>query len=447
MMRASPPITQKRILAFWAPMAATWLMMAVEGPFLAAVIARLDQPKVNLAAYGVALAVALMMESPIIMMLSAATALVESAPSFHRLKNFTYTLNLLLTAAIIAMLATPFWRFLAGHLIGLPPAVVILTQKALLLLIPWPAAIGYRRFYQGILIRSGHTRRVAYGTVVRLSAMAATGLALALQTSTPGALIGAAALSAGVSAEAVASRFMSMQVVRDLLDPNLQPTAPRDPLTYSRIIAFYYPLFLTSTISMAAQPVVTFFMGRAPFPLESLAVLPVIITMVFIFRSLGLAYQEVGIALLARSARNRAPVLRFAFNLALLDSLALAAIAFSPLGTLWFRQVAGLTQELTGFALPPVKILVLMPALSVLLSLQRAILVHDRRTRPITWATLLELGGIVGVLLYSIQNLSLPGATAAAIAFMAGRLAANLVLVPPCLKALAGKKPDLVAAG
>ena len=51
-------------------MAATWLMMSVEGPFLAAVIARLPLPKFNLAAYGVAFSFALIVEAPIIMLMS-----------------------------------------------------------------------------------------------------------------------------------------------------------------------------------------------------------------------------------------------------------------------------------------------------------------------------------------------------------------------------------------
>jgi hypothetical protein len=65
--------TQRSIIAFWFPLAATWFMMAVEGPFLAAVIARLAEAKFNLAAYGVAYAVALLVESPVIMLMSAAT--------------------------------------------------------------------------------------------------------------------------------------------------------------------------------------------------------------------------------------------------------------------------------------------------------------------------------------------------------------------------------------
>ena len=65
-----PPLTLRRIFGFWLPLAATWLMMATEGPFLAAVIARLADPTYNLAAFGVAYALALVVEAPIIMMMN-----------------------------------------------------------------------------------------------------------------------------------------------------------------------------------------------------------------------------------------------------------------------------------------------------------------------------------------------------------------------------------------
>ena len=53
-MALDSPVTYRRIFRLWVPLAATWLMMSVEGTFLAAVIARLDEPTFNLAAYGVA---------------------------------------------------------------------------------------------------------------------------------------------------------------------------------------------------------------------------------------------------------------------------------------------------------------------------------------------------------------------------------------------------------
>ena len=52
-------LSYRTIFWFWLPLAGTWLMMAVEGPYLAAIIARLPNPTVNLAAFGITFAVAI----------------------------------------------------------------------------------------------------------------------------------------------------------------------------------------------------------------------------------------------------------------------------------------------------------------------------------------------------------------------------------------------------
>ena len=204
----NPPLTYRRILAFWLPLAGTWLMMSVEGPYLAAIIARLDAPVTNLAAFGIAFAFAIIIESPVIVLMSASTALVEDRESYVALRRFSYGLSALLTLVQLAILAPPVFGRLASGL-SLPDDVASLAHGALSLMLPWTAAIGYRRFRQGLLIRNGLTRRVAYGTVVRLTTMSATAL-IAWQISTlPGAYIGALALSAGVVLEAIASRAMT----------------------------------------------------------------------------------------------------------------------------------------------------------------------------------------------------------------------------------------------
>ena len=109
MTHNSHQLTLKKIFVFWLPLGATWLMMAVEGPFLAALIARLAEPKFNLAAYGVAFAFALIIEAPIIMIMSASTALVKDRLSFYKLKVFTYSLNALITILILVIIIPPIF--------------------------------------------------------------------------------------------------------------------------------------------------------------------------------------------------------------------------------------------------------------------------------------------------------------------------------------------------
>ena len=436
--------TKKSIFIFWLPLAATWLMMSVEGPFLAAVIARLADPRFNLAAHGIAFAFALLIEAPVIMIMSASTALVEDRLSFKRLRNFIYGLNGIVTAAQLLILIPPVFRFFMLDLVAVPREVADLAYWALWILLPWPGAIGYRRFFQGILIRNGKTRLVALGTGLRLFAMASTGLLLFFLMQPPGAWVGAASLSMGVMAEALASRFMARSSVQKLLEtPEADPEKdsqgrerPREELTYSRILRFYYPLALTSMIGLAAQPMMTFFMGRAAAPVESLAVFPVVASLVFIFRSMGLSFQEAGIALMGRDFEHFRPLAWFALILGLSATGGLAMVALTPLAGYWFGTVSGLSMDLTRVAILPAAILVPLPFLSVLLSFQRGILVVSRNTRPITIATALEVAGIAIIFPFLGWKLGMVGVTAAAISIIVGRVAANTFLMVPCKKAV-----------
>lgn len=411
-------------------------MMSVEGPFLAAVIARLADPTFNLAAYGVAFAFGILTEAPVIMLMSASTALVEDADTYYRLRNFTWVISGLATALLVLLLLPPVHELVMVRIIDLPPRVAEITHGALLLLLPWPAAIGIRRFLQGLLIRSGRTRWVAAGTVIRLTVMSSTALALATLTSMPGAWVAGGALSAGVVSEAVAARLMTLSTVRSLSRQH-GDREPGDGDSYLGILHFYIPLALTSMIGLTVQPALTFFMGRARAPLESLAVFPVVNALSFIFRSFGLSFQEAAIALLGRRNEHLREVATFGLVLALATSAGLALVAFTPLAGVWFETVSGLTPDLTSYALIPARILAPLPALSVVLSLQRAILVQGRRTRPITGATLTEVTGIVLIFTVFGWGFDLVGVTAAIVAFVGGRLGGNLFLVPSCRRVLA----------
>ena len=257
--------------------------------------------------------------------------------------------------------------------------------------------------------------------------------------------------------EAIASRIMVHRSLKRLQDPGGGDPAKEAPnggdeagrrplgisgkpteggLTYRRIVSFYYPLALTSLIGLAAQPMMTFFMGRATAPVESLAVFPVVAALTFIFRAMGLSYQEVVITLMGRDSRNFGALARFGLILGLCASGGLALVALTPLSGFWFETVSGLRPELAEFALLPTAILAPLPFLSVVLAFQRGLLVGARTTRPITVATALEVGGIAVVFTILGWNWGWVGVTAAAVAILLGRLVANGFLWAPCRMAL-----------
>ena len=431
-------LTYKKIFIFWIPLAATWIMMATEGPFLAAVIARLANPKYNLAAYGVAFAFAVLIEAPIIMIMSAATALVKDKDSYIKLRNFTYTLNGIITVIMVIFLIPSIFFFITQNLIGLPGNVARIAHHASIIMLPWPCAIGFRRFFQGILIRSDLTRRVAYGTLARLLTMAGVSLFLYRFFKGEGALVGATALSLAVTMEAIATRFMAKKAVRDLLQQQ-KALVLEKTLSYRYITKFYYPLALTSVLALGVLPIVTFFLGHSRMPLESLAVFPVINSLVFIFRSFGLSYQEVGIALMGENNEGFVRLRNFAVMLGTIVTATFFLIAFTPLSSIWFHKVSGLSPELSQFAIIPTCILSFMPALTMFIAFGRAIMVSHQKTTPITIATAIEVTMIMGILFFTIQGLDMIGAIGAAISILAGRLIADVYLIFPCYQALKKK--------
>ncbi|MDT8368575.1 MAG: hypothetical protein RQ745_05175 [Longimicrobiales bacterium] len=432
--------TQTEIFLFWLPLAATWMMMASEGSILTAIIARAGDPTWNLAAFGVAFAFGILVEGPVIMLMSAATALARDWTALVRLRRFTWALNAIATALLAVILLPPVFTVVMTGMLGLPSEVTAILHVALALLLPWPAAIGYRRFVQGVLIRAGRTHLVAWGTVLRVVAMVTTAFGLYHLTELPGAWVGTASLSTGVIVEAVAARIMALPTLRRLRAEGEGRTSVAPG--YAEIARFYYPLALTAMIGLTIQPMLTFFMGRAPMPIESLAVFPVVNALSFLFRSVGLSFQEASIALIGDEFEHIDEVRRFALRLGLLSSLALALVAFTPLATLWYIGVSGLPPTLAALALLPTMILVPMPGISVWLSFQRGILVNARRTGAITVATVIEVALIAVLFIVAAYAFGWIGVTAAFFGFTGARGAANLYLEGRVRRVLARFTPS-----
>jgi len=411
-MTKKPPLTQTRIFWFWLPLAAMWLMMAFEQPAIAAVVARLPDPARNLAAIGVTFSVALIVESPIIMLLTAGTALARGKRSYERLLNFTHILSATLMTLHVVIALTPLFGFIVGNLIGAPAEIVEPSRKAFLLMTPWTPAIAYRRLWQGVLIRFDRTRVVPLTIAARVVAGGMVLAAGLLTRRFSGATLGGMALSAGVIAAALASYGFARSTVREHLS---EPSPEDEPLAWGKLLEFYVPLALTSFITLVGRPVLTLGLARAPQPLASLAVWPVIMGFVFLARSFAFSYQEVVVALL-KDGQSFEKLRRFTTGLALSLSGGFALVAITPAARLWFERVSGLTPDLVALTIVPTMILAFLPGLDTLLAWQRGLMVHVGHTRAITQAVVLDVVVLVVVMVGVGALLPLAGASIAAIA-------------------------------
>jgi len=421
MTTLSDPLTSGRIFRTWWPLAASWILMALEGPALNIVVARLADPKIHLAAYGsLVFPLALLIEAPIIMLLAASTALCKDWAAYRKIRRFMHVTSAALTALHALVAFTPLYGLIVGGVIGAPEEIIEPSRIGFMVMLPWTWAIAYRRFNQGVLIRFGHSLTVGIGTAVRLlfdGAALAVGFAL---QSVPGTTVATAAIIAGVVGEAAYVGWRVRPVLRTEL---AETSESADPLTYRAFFRFYVPLSLTTLVLLGARPVVTAAISRMPNALDSLAVLPVVTSLTFLLRSTGIAYSEVVITHLDIKGSARA-LRRFALGLIAAVTVGLLLIAATPLSRLWFGTVTGLSENLVRLARSGLWFALLLPGVSALQSWLRGIVLHSRRTRSVTEATLIYFILLAGILWVGIEWSRYSGVHVGLVAMTAGELAA-----------------------
>lgn len=417
-------MNRRRIFWLWLPLAVSFTLMMLEGPTVQAAITRLDQSALNLAAFGLVLSISLIIESPVIMLISTSIALVRDAQSYRMLRTFVIALNLVLTAVTALVAWTPLYGLVVGGILGIPASIQVAARPAFQIMLLWTAAIGWRRFYQGILVRNGLTTRVSYGTAVRLSFTIGTAAALASWGRLPGAIVGACSLMAGVISEAIATHLFALPVVRHI-QADLREPSPQ-PLTLSGIIHFHLPLAATSLLTLVVQPVTAAALARLAHPTETLATWPVIFSAMMVLRGWGMALQETTIAQAADSQSHR-PLRDFTLIVAASTSLAAALLAFTPALDLYLRAVISLDPQLWSYVRSGLQVLLLLPGLTALTSWLRGLLVAAGTTSSVYRGMGVNLA-TNGALLVLGVALQLPGILVAAVALIVASVGEYLYL-------------------
>jgi len=387
------PMPQKRILNTWWPLAAGWLLMTVEVPILAAFIARLPEPEINLAAWGVAFPIALLLGAPALVLLATSTALSKDWDSYQRLRRFTLALIAILTGLHIAIAYTPLYDFIVHHILSVPAELIEPARTGIRIMSPFVGAVAFRRLNNGVLIRFGHSRAVTLSAVTRLSVDI---LALSIFQFIPnisGIVLATATITAGVCGEVIYSSLRVRPVLKNQL---CQAPPQAEPLTLNSLLHFYTPLVMTTMLQVLIQPIVAAALSRLPDPISSLAVWPVLISMVSVISSSAHAYVETVVVLLDEP-RALNSLYRFTAKLSAVLFAILFIFNITPLSNYWFQDVAALPGNLVTLARQSLWFLSLTPTLMALDALSQGALMNGRKTRSITESVILSLllSGIV----------------------------------------------------
>ena len=380
------PLPTGRILRTWWPLAAGWLLLTIEIPIYTAVIARLAEPKVNLAAWGVAFPLVLMLGAPAIAILATSTALSKDWRNYQAVRRYMWWMVALMTALHFLLAFTPLYDWLVTQVMAVPAEVVEPARLGIRLMLPYVAALAYRRFNYGVLIRFGHSSAMMIGVITRLvTDIVLLGGFVLLKPGIPGVAVATGTMAIATAAEAIYAGLRVQPVLRGQLKG---APAAAEAVTSHNFLAFYIPLVLTTLLQIVAQPILNAALSRMPDTLESLAVFPVIYGLVSFWTSVSMAYVEVAVVLLDEP-RSAAGLRRFALLLGGVTTGALLVVAASPLSSLWFVYFSALPPSLLALAHRGLWFVLPIPMFRALQSWYQGVLMNSKQTRGITEAIIL----------------------------------------------------------
>ena len=411
-------VTYLKVFRFWLPLALAWLLMSTESAWIQGVISRKPDAETQLAAFGLMFSLSVLIETPIIMLLATSNALSRDRQSFRLLWRFMMSINILISVIAVLIAFTPLLDLYLDTLLNVPPHIVEATRPGMKIMVLWGAFIGYRRFHQGVIIHSGKTRYVGFGTLIRVLVSGSVAMGLGAITNLAGIQVGALALILSASAEAVYTYRVSRPDVKRLLETPRPPSKPL--LSYSQATRFHLPLAVTSLITMLVNPAIERGLASMPEPTQSLAAWPIILSIVWFMRAGGMAYQEVVISL-NDNERNHRLLRNFTLRLGFGLSLIMLLFSATPLIRIYLGVVLGVADSLHGLVIAGAQAAFLLPLLTALHSYLRALLMLSNRTAAIYQAITLGFA-VTAIVVWGGIALGLHGILAASLGLTLGQI-------------------------
>lgn len=417
------PLTLRRLLAIYVPLALSWIMMAAEMPICTRFVNSLPDNRIQTAALLVLLSIALFIESPVIDLLATSTTLAKTRSHFESIRRFTVWLMAWTGVVHLLIAATPLFDFMMLGVLGQSREVAEAVRIPMLIMVPWSPAIGWRRHVQGVLIRNGVTKPIGLGTGVRVSTIIVVCLAGYLTHRIPGAQVAALALTSSVVAEAV---FIHVAGLRALGNMEWQPE-DETRLGRKELLAFHLPLTFSTMVMLTAMPATSSALGHSPDRILAMNSWQVSIALAFLLRTMTFALPEVVIANW-RSGRDSWLLVRFCLGVGVSLSGLMLVLGFSGLDKVFFTQVTRADWEVANGAHVAFLACAALPTLTALTSYVKGVMTAERVTSSRLYATLSSVAVLVLILIVGVKS-SWPGVMTAAMALTVSQFVELAILV------------------
>ena len=407
----------RQLIQLWQqfiPLSLSDVSMALGDPLTTTTLAHLPDARNNIAAVGVAKAIAIFCESPIIMLLHASNALAPTQASRQALWRFTLMASGGMSLLLALTTLPGIFTIVGEGWLGVSPALSNPIRSILTIVILWPFAIGWRRYFQGLLIHHGASNAVAQAGLIRLLTVGGI-LAGGFYLKANGATVAALSLVWGVIAEAVAVTYLARKLGATKLPAVI--STPELPQDLAGVWKFYAPLGGTMMLGWGARAALVGIVARSNDGSIALAAWPAAWGLVLVIANSTRMVQQIIIR--NRKVLPDRVLISFAITVGIVCSLILLSVSGTPLSKDAIGWFIGNDRDLIARVRP---VLLICAGMPLLVSLQNAVqgfLVSEGRTWGINqaaWVGAVVMLGTAYLAAQSGQN----GAVAAALGMVLG---------------------------
>ncbi|WP_414567980.1 hypothetical protein [Nostoc sp. CCY 9925] len=414
------------LLTQFIPLSLSDVAMTLGDPLQTAALSRLAFPQETLAGVGVVKAVAVFLESPIIMILHASTALGNYNASRRALWKFTMIAGLSLSGIFLVLTWEPLYNWLLIDVFGVSSFIATRGRTPFLLMFLWPFVIAWRRFFQGLLIRARKSVPVGWASVARFT-WVIVALAIGVNLKSDGAVLAGITMMGAILIEAMlVTWFCSRLSITSILDQQTHQDIKKLPKTFQGVTFYYFPLASTMLLIWGARAILLSFVARSFDGSLALAVWPAAWGLVLSIANGTRMVQQVVISSYEETSKQT--LATFVVLVGLGFTSIPFFLGFTSQGFSLLRQFFGDNPSLVKAAIPVIQVLSCLPLLLALQNTFQGLLIHRAKNWFINLATLIAAALtliVCGSLIFTGHS----GATSAAYGMIAGIVSEILVLI------------------
>ena len=438
------PLTLHRFARFYAPLAATSLLLTLTNPLLISAMSRGVNPTIALAGFGVAFSLCGVLYSPVLVGQQVAAAKLLNGRRFRPIQSFWLRIGALSSLVAVAVAFTPLGDWVFGRVMGVSGDIFDEARTALAVLAPvlarqalgmavaiaWlPGPAGTRRrvatmslltsvraVHQGRLVAGHRTNPIAVATGIRTAVLAL--VAVVLTVSTPGgAWVGATAFTMGLLVETAlvaGARVGADGAFHPVAAEGVEPGATDDDM-----LRFSTPLMVNVLLWWSTPLLIHSVLARSPFPAEAIAAFVVVEAVAWFLAAPVGQYQHVSIGLVDCKHAHRA-VQRWALFLATGVALLVALVSIPLVRSAVLGAVFGLDSGLLsdiGAALP---FAVAYPLLYGHRQYCQGLFIRSGRSDAVGWGAALRVASVLAVAVVGLGPLGHAGATLGVLSVVVG---------------------------